>query len=275
MKLKYKKVILLTTMSTMGIGLLTLSLNHDKTNAQENNSNQIVQSVMSEETVVDNENDSAATTFAAVVSETPTVTPTLSPEPTPLPVYNIEENGYPKITKLVENYYAAKNNRDVKTLKSLLSDPAKADTQEELKQKTEYIDDYRDIKVYVKKGHTDGTYIVYAYHEIKFTSIKTPAPGLAKFYVVTDAKGELKIFSGKMDPDTQAYYDARNTDKDVASLISMTDKKSDDAIKSDKDLQNFWKNIDQLANNSNDANASTDKTATDKAAESTSSGSGN
>jgi len=30
MKLKYKKIIILTTMSTMGIGLLTLSISQDK-----------------------------------------------------------------------------------------------------------------------------------------------------------------------------------------------------------------------------------------------------
>ena len=43
------------------------------------------------------------------------------------------------------------------------------------------------------------TYIVYVYHEIKFNSINTLAPGLSKFYVITDSEGNLKIYSEEMD----------------------------------------------------------------------------
>lgn len=271
MKLKYKKIILLTTMSTMGIGLLTLSLSHDKTDAEENTTKDTaVQSVMSEETVVENENlKMADAAVASTLTDEPTSaadpTPTLEPTPTPIPVYAIEEEGYPRINQLVQDYYTAKNNRDTESLKNLLSDPSEADTQEELQQKTEYIDDYRNIKVYVKKGYIEGTYIVYAYHEIKFTGINTPAPGLAKFYVVTDQNSEVKIFSGKMSEEEQAYYDERNSDEDVIALIKMTDEKSDKAIESDEDLLNFWKNIDEMANGSADAAQSTDDAAADAA----------
>lgn len=248
MKLKYKKIILLTTMSTMGIGVLTLSLSQDEPNAKESlSAKATINSMELEETVVEEQDE--VTQFATSLAADPTVAPTSTPipTPTPIPVYSIEKEGYPKITKLVKDYYAAKNNRDIDALKSLLSDPSEADTQEELQQKTEYIDDYRNVKVYVKKSYEEGTYIVYAYHEIKFTSINTAAPGLAKFFVITDSSGDLKIFSGTMDDETKAYYDERNSDEDVIKLIEMTDKKSDDAIKSDEDLLNFWKNIDEMA----------------------------
>lgn len=272
MKLKYKKIILLTTMSTMGIGLLTLSLSHDKTDAQENvMKDTTVQSVMSEETVVENETlamaDAAVTeslTKEAVSEEAPTQTP--DPTPTPVPVYAIEEEGYPRISQLVQDYYTAKNNRDIEALKSLLSDSTQADTQEELQQKTEYIDDYRNIKVYVKQGYIEGTYIVYAYHEIKFTGINTSAPGLAKFYIVTDGNGDVKIFSGTMSEEEQVYYDERNSDEDVIALIEMTDEKSDKAIESDEDLLNFWKNIDEMASTSAEAEQNADDAASDTAA---------
>lgn len=254
MKLKYKKIILLTTMSTMGIGLLTLSLSNDKSDAKESiNQKAEFNTVMSEDTAVEDELTDAQ--LAATVTGEPLVspTPTVVPTPTPLPVYPIEDEGYPKITKLVKEYYAAKNNRDVEALKALLSNPSEADTQEELQQKTEYIDEYLNIKAYVKKSSEKDSYIVYVYHEIKFTSINTPAPGLAKFYVITDAAGNLKIFSGAMDEENQAYYDQRDSDQDVIDLIKMTDEKSDKAIESDEDLLNFWKNIDEMAANTEDA----------------------
>jgi hypothetical protein len=150
----------------------------------------------------------------------------------------------------MQDYYTAKNNRDLKTLKTLLSDPSQADSQEDLQKKTEYIEEYRNIKTYTKKGFKEGTYIVYVYHEIKFTSINTPAPGLAQFYIITDADNKLKIFSGTKDPETQAYYDQRNEDEDVAALIEMTNEKGKKAIKEDEDLLNFWKSIDEMANSS-------------------------
>ncbi|HWT73545.1 MAG TPA: hypothetical protein VN258_02330 [Mobilitalea sp.] len=250
MKLKYKKIILLTTMSTMGIGLLTLSLSHDKSDAKESLSPKAaVNSIATDETAV--EEGIADTQMAATVTIQPSVspTPTAVPTPTPLPVYSIEENGYPKITKLVKEYYTAKNSRDVKALKALLSDPTKADTQEELQQKTEYIDEYRNIKVYVKKGFEKGTYIVYAYHEIKFTGINTTAPSLSKFYVTTASDDTLKIFSGEMDEQTKAYYDERSNDKDVVAIMDMTNQKSKDAMKKDEDLKNFWDSVAKMANN--------------------------
>lgn len=251
MKLKYKKIILLTIMSTMGIGLLTISLGHDKTDAKESLSLEATANTDAiESTAVENDGETNTKLAAAMMVDPTTIpTPTEVPTPTPLPVYAIEKEGYPEIEQLIKDYYTAKNNRDVKALKALLSDSDKADSQEELQKKTEYIDDYRNIKIYTKKGFKEGTYIVYAYHEIKFTSINTPAPGLAKFYIVTGEDGKLKIFSGVMDAETQSYYDQRNSDEDVIKLIDMTDKKSDKAIKSDEDLLNFWKNIDEMAGN--------------------------
>jgi hypothetical protein len=251
MRLKYKKAIILTTMSVMGIGILTLSVNNDKTLAQENNGNGIMQ-----EAFADTEANSEEEILTSV---TPTVT--TAPTLTPLPVYDIEEDAYPDIQELFKKFYEAKNDRDVDAIKKLLSDPTKVDSQDELQKKTEYIEDYSDITTYTKKGYIEDTYIVYVYHEIKFTGISTSAPGLSKFYVVTGDDGKLKIFSGEMEEEAKAYYDARNNDEDVAALIDMTNKKSDEAIKSDEDLQSFWESINELANQNSDA---TDESAEDK-----------
>ncbi|MHB8130847.1 MAG: hypothetical protein ACYDEX_17785 [Mobilitalea sp.] len=251
MKLKYKKIILLTTMSTMGIGLLTLSVSQDRTKAEES----LSKGVSVEAGLLA---DNSASTQKSMVSEViaePTALPTLTMAPTPIPtptappVYNIEEEVNPQISSLFEIYYAAKNKSDVAKLKKILSDSSKVESQDDLQKKTEYIEEYLNIKAYAKKGIEDGTYIVYVYHEIKFTSINTPAPGLAKFYVITGEDNKLKIFSGEMDEKTKAYFDERNNDEDVVKLIKMTNKKSKEATDKDEDLQNFWKSIDELANN--------------------------
>ncbi len=250
MKLKYKKIILLTTLSTMGIGMLTLSVSKDRPRAEENTGVKAVYEENEDNSdLAAGEKGTDVTALNENAAFSLTTTPTPIPSPTPIPIYSIEEPGtYPEIDTLFESYYNAKNNLDIETLKSLLSDPDAATSEEELQMKTEYIEDYRKVKAYTKKGMTEGTYIVYVYHEIKFTGINTSAPGLAKFYVVTGADNKLKIFSGEMDADTKAYYDVRNQDEDVAALISMTDEKSKQAIEKDEDLQNFWESIDKMAN---------------------------
>lgn len=250
MKLKYKKMILLTAMSTMGIGILTLSVSNDKTNAKETKG---VEKVLADDA---QEAQSFAAVLSASVTPEATITPTLAPTPTPLPVYPIEQEGtYPEIDNLINEFYNAKVKRDVAALNALLTDPSNGYSQEDLNSKMEYISEYRNITTYVKKGFKEGTYIVYVYHEIKFTSIDTPAPGLAVFYVVTDENGKPKVFSGEMDNETYAYYQERNNDEDVVALIEMTEKKSDKAIEEDEYLKYFWNSIKEYDENTTNEEA--------------------
>lgn len=246
MKLKYKKVILLTTMSTMGIGLLTLSLSQDSTKAEESlNANTKIEV----STFAEDMNSQTLMANQELTEEVPTLspTPTAIPTPTPIPVYDLEEDSNSEITTLFKDYYAAKNSSDIKKLKSILSNPDKVATEEQLQSKTEYIDDYRNIMTYIKQGIEEGTYIAYVYHEIKITGINTPAPGLAKFYVVTD-EGKLKIFNGDMDEDLATYFDERDNDADVQALSAETDSKGEEAKNQDQDLKEFWEEIDKMAN---------------------------
>ena len=251
MKLKYKKIILLTTMSMMGIGMLTLSVTKDRKGPENGDNNASLQTIL--ETEISPENNTQEDLMSPAekaLSEAAEAVASATPIPTPteIPVYPVEQTGtYPEIDQLFETYYDAKNNRDIETLKSILSNPANVETEEELQAKTEYIEDYHNITTYTKKGYKDGTYIVYVYHEIKFTSIHTSAPGLAKFYVVTGEDNRLRIFSGELDSTEKAYYDSRDEDEDVVALIEMTEEKSDQAKAKDEDLASFWKSIDEMS----------------------------
>src|SRR5690554_4123040 len=96
MKLKYKKIILLTSLCTMGIGLLTLSISQDKPKAEEHIG--ATSSIVSDETE-SNDGDSIVMSAMEASSENTedeamplvTLTPTPIPTPTPTPVYPLEE----------------------------------------------------------------------------------------------------------------------------------------------------------------------------------------
>lgn len=248
MKLKYKKIILLTTMSTMGIGLLTLSISKDSSKAEEKSKDSLVQEAGM---LMAAEGDYSTLALAddALASENtelPSPTETPSPTPTPIPVYDLEKTTNQEIQKFFEEYYTAKNSSDVDKIKSMLTDPSKAPTVDQLQRKTEYIDDYRNIEAYLKKSIEEDAYIAYVYQEIKFNGVNTMAPGVSKFYLVKDNDGKYKIFSGEMDAELKEYYDERNYDQDVQELLKMTNDKSEEAKAQDEDLKTFWESIDKL-----------------------------
>lgn len=254
MKLKYKKIILLTTMSTMGIGLLTLSISRDYPKAEES----IRTGIEQEQSLVEEGDNASIMAFTANdLSEEslPELEPTPIPTPTPAPVYNFEdEDKYPEIKKLINDYYVAKQKNEVGTLKKFLSDPEMVDSKEELKSKTEFIEDYKNIKCYIKKSKDEGSFIVYVYYEIKFISVKTAAPCLSRFYIVTDESGEYKILSGEIDSETKEYYDERNNDQDVLELVQETNQKSEVALENDKLLKHFWDELLNWLKNSGSVN---------------------
>lgn len=250
MKLKYKKIILLTTLSTMGIGLLTLSMSQSKPKVDEqlnNNSARIVADaqVSGEDiSTMSAIEDVSEDIEAAQITPIPTLSPTPIPTPTPIPIYPLEEMD--GMNAFVEEFYIAKAANDIDKLKTIYIDPTKVETREQLQNMVQYIEEYKNVKTYAKKSIEDGAYIVYAYHEIKFSSINTLAPGLSKFYVVTDEDGNYKIASN-LSPEIEEYFNARNEDQDVMELIQDTNAKGEEAKTQDEDLMIFWNGLDELA----------------------------
>lgn len=262
MKLKYKKIILLTSLSTMGIGLLTLSISKANPNAEEqSNPNKIVAEAQESDDgdiyTMSAMNKTSEDADAAVASPIPTSIPTPIPTPTPIPIYPLEV--MEGMNTFIEEFYIAKAANDVDKLKTIYIDPSKVETREQLQNMVQYIEEYKNIKTYSKKGIEEGSFIVYAYHEIKFSSINTLAPGLSKFYVVTDEDGNYKIASD-MSPMIEEYFNARNEDQDVLDLILSTNAKGEEAKAKDEDLMIFWNGLDELANSDEGQSDQTDQT---------------
>lgn len=268
MNIKYKKVVIATATLIMGISLLIFPLDKDnnifKKKAKEidktlvNEDLQTNNAFKSPKTIANNNQatkDKDAQVFNTSTEDAAETTsnqaPEPTPEPTPLPVYDLEENTIPEIEELIKEYFLAKINCDSKKMKKLVSDKSVIKDEETLQKEIEHIEDFRNIKVYVKKGLEEGSYLTYIYHEVKFTSINTLAPGLSKFYIITDDKGNLKIFSGQLDDETATYNLARNEDEDVEKLIKKTNKKGKTAKEKDEDLAAFWESIDKLGKSKN------------------------
>lgn len=255
MKLKYKKIILLTSLCTMGIGLLTLSITQNNPRAEVRGDSDS----RYEENIQDRAfNDSDVATMSGMeeisdvgadleATSTPTPSPSPSPTPTPIPVYPLEEAE--DMVPLFEDFYVAKVAIDLEKHKDLYENPDRVESRETLQKLVQYIEEYRNICVYAKQGIEEGTYIVYVYHDIKFAGINTLAPGVSKFYVVTDTAGEYKIVDEKdMSPIEMEYFLERNEDEDVQLLLQETNAKGEEAKTKDEDLMIFWTGLNDLAN---------------------------
>lgn len=242
MKLKYKKALLLSMMSTMGFGLMILSVSQVKPKSEGELRYESEQT--SAEDIKVQSFGLTNQTLSATYQKLPNQV--YSPTPIPLPVYDLEENANPVIEELFSVYYTAKNSCDVDKLKSLFTDPSKIPSVDQLQKETDYIDDCRELKCYVKKGPEEGTYVAYVAYEIKFNTINTTAPSLKQFYLVTDEKDNIVIYSDDMDPQLQEYYNDRNNDPDVMQLRQKINKKAEEAVEKDEDLSIFWKNFDEM-----------------------------
>jgi len=158
----------------------------------------------------------------------------------------LEKNANEEINKLIKNYLKAKLDKEDKAFDGIVNDPSLLD-MEDMTRKTNYIESYDNIDVYTKKGPEDGSYIVYAYHEVKFTSIETLAPAMNEFYVKTDENGDAFIYLGEIDDETKTYLDNVRNSEEVMELIYSVNDDLQKAVDSDEALREFYIKLDESA----------------------------
>jgi hypothetical protein len=246
MKRQDKKVINTIYLCTMAIGMAILVYNPAHSPASEPAVKNTLAVAEVEDKADLNKDALPPAEELSLMSAYSSPTPSPVPTPTPLPVYALETAGYPdELDTLIQTYYGAKQSCDINTLKELSSDPSEVISEKELVRLIEGIDEYRNIKCYVKKSYVDGEYIIYAYYDIKFIGLEALAPSLSKLYVIADNTGGYKIFDGSMDEERRSYFAARSNDEDVIALRDYTNQLAEEAKAGDEDLKAFWEILDK------------------------------
>lgn len=152
--------------------------------------------------------------------------------------YPLEQDAYEHVNSFFQKYYEASTFGDVETYASMRSH---TDLIERIRmqKKSNYIDYYQNLSCYTKPGPVENSYLVYVYYEVKFRGIHTPAPGLKTFYLCTNEAGELYVFSGDVDQNVMYYMRTASTQEDVKDLFKRVKVTYNNAVASDKDLENF------------------------------------
>lgn len=238
MKIKYKKMIIMVTMCAMGIGLVTFSVTRPSSNKSNKADKEVSTSVTSnsnKQAVADDQTNTAekSKTSSTDAADKKTETKEI-----------VLKDASKKVNKLIKNYLDAKLSAKKKDFKTLVNDTKLLD-MDDIERKTKYIESYKNIKNYVTEGPEEGSYVVYAYHEIKFTGIDTLAPAMNEFYITTNKDGEPQIYLGSIDEKTETYLDTvRNSDQ-VMELIYNVNDALEKAVKKDVALSEFYLKLEE------------------------------
>jgi hypothetical protein len=245
MKLKYKKMVLVVTACVMGIGMVTFSIKN-----QDNKPTTTVEKSADIQTF-NTEIDVNATSDVAKVA-IPTTTPLVTPVPTQevtLTMDNpLEKDTNKEVNTLIAKYLKAKLDGKLKAFTPLVNETETINISD-MNRKTKYIEKYENLSCYTKKGPEEGSYLVYAYHEVKFKSIDTLAPAMNEFYVKTDADGDLYIYLGAIDKDTEKYFEQIRETDDVMDLIYNVNNKLEKILDKDSSLASFYGKLKESAQN--------------------------
>lgn len=254
MKLKYKKMVLLVTMSTMFIGLVVFSI----VSPSKETTKDADKTTKVEETKKSDKKQKEESTSTPKATATPEVTAT--PTPTKEPETLLKKDSDKKIVKLVKDYFDLGLKNDIDGLKKIHTDKSLI-MKEEIKAKYKYVEDVKNIECYTMDGPEKGSYLVYIYSEFKFKDIKTLAPGLSRLYVTETKDGDLKIFNGA-DAKINEYILKADKEAEVQALVDKVSVKLEEALSKDADLKKFNEEV---------LNKKEDKSTEDKSSKDTSS----
>ncbi|MBO6111722.1 MAG: SH3 domain-containing protein [Lachnospiraceae bacterium] len=156
----------------------------------------------------------------------------------PLTTEGLQVDAYPEVNALVNTYYTAIANGDIATLSTICSSLDDA-AQIRIVERAKYTESYDDIRCYTKPGPIDGSYLVFAYYQIKFVNIDTRAPGLSSLYVCPNTDGSLYINNEDMPENVSTYIRGVAAQDDVVALLSQVDSEYNAAAEQDKTLKAF------------------------------------
>ena len=150
----------------------------------------------------------------------------------------LEVDAYDGINEVVMKYFQGLSEGDL----ALVEEAVDVLSEEEkltIEKKKDYIEEYRDVVCYTKKGLDEDSFVVFASYEMKIYNIETPAPGIMALYVCTAEDGSHYIFNGEAPEELESYVLELAAQEEVAAVIAEIDEKYQQLLAEDEDLGKF------------------------------------
>ncbi|MCI8371927.1 MAG: SH3 domain-containing protein [Lachnospiraceae bacterium] len=151
----------------------------------------------------------------------------------------LKKDTIPALTELVQQYFTAMSASDISTLEQIVS-PVTDEDKDIIRRKKDYIESYNNVVVYSKLCPTDGSYLVFAEHDIKFKNEDTMVPGLETLYVKTSKSGSLYIYKGDdVEAEVRNFINEQLASSTVQTLFDDVNNRYVDALASSATLLEF------------------------------------
>ena len=150
----------------------------------------------------------------------------------------LEVDAYAGINDLVFKYFEGLSSGNIEMVEQtvdVLTDEEKIT----IEKKKDYIEAYKDVVCYTKKGLEENTYVVFASYEMKIYNIETPAPGIMALYVCLGDDGSYYIFNREAPDELANYVLELAAEEEVAAVIADVDARYQQLITEDEDLGKF------------------------------------
>lgn len=154
----------------------------------------------------------------------------------------LELDAYDEINDLVFKYFYGKCMGDIDMLREVVDEITESEIQA-IERKKDYVEAYKNIQCYTKKGMEEGSYVVFASYEMKIYDIETPAPGIEALYVCSDDNGNYYIFNGEASEELTDYVLELAAQEEIAAVIADVDDRYNQLVAEDEDLGKFAQTV--------------------------------
>lgn len=154
----------------------------------------------------------------------------------------LELDAYDEINDLVFKYFYGKCMGDIDMLREVVDEITESEIQA-IERKKDYVEAYKNIQCYTKKGMEEGSYVVFASYEMKIYDIETPAPGIEALYVCSDDNGNYYIFNGEASEELTNYVLELAAQEEIAAVIADVDDRYNQLVAEDEDLGKFAQTV--------------------------------
>lgn len=155
-----------------------------------------------------------------------------------VPVLALEEDAYPAVNTLVQDYYSALSEGNLEAVEGM-NRMLEENEKLRIREMSKYIDSYSELKVYTKTGPVENSYLAYVYSKVKFTEYDKLVPGMQAFYICTDESGNCYINGGEEDTSVTEYIRAVSLQDDVVELNNQVAAEYNELLDSDEELTAF------------------------------------
>lgn len=178
------------------------------------------------------EEESESSEVESVEMETPVE------EELTVPTDPLVENSDQALEDLITSYYNAYADGDVDAIRQISNYLDDLDAIQ-IEQMSNYINAYSDLKLYLKPGPIEDSYLVYVYFQMEVVGFEESICGIEAFYVCTDENGELYLNEGEVSQREIDYISQIALQDDVVELYNEVTVEYNETVRNNTDLFYF------------------------------------